>query len=238
VKRGSLDSRVGRLAERHRLPSLGREGLVRLVRGLDAEPDPPTAIRGSDEIIGRHLADSLEALQVQSVRDAHRLADIGSGVGFPGLALAVALPGAGVDLIEASRRKCEVIERLAEAAGAANARAIPARAEIWARGEGREAYDVATARAVGALAVLVEYAAPLLRIGGCLVAWKGSRDRDEERAAVAAAEELGIEYAEALPARPFAAARDRHLHRFVKRGPTPSRFPRRPGRAAKRPLGS
>ncbi len=229
---------MGRLAERHRLPSECREGLVRLTRALDAEPDPPTAIRGTEAIVDRHLADSLEALRIQSVRDARRLADLGSGAGFPGLPLAIALPGVGVDLVEASRRKCEVIERLADASGAANARAVPVRAETWATGDGREAYDVVTARAVASLAVVAEYAAPLLQVGGCLVAWKGSRDRDEERAAAAAAEELGLEYAEVLPVKPFPAARDRHLHRFVKSGQTPSRFPRRPGRAAKRPLGS
>ncbi len=229
---------MGRLTERHRLPSHTREGLVRLTRALDAEPEPPTAIRGSEDITDRHLGDSLEGLQIESVRDADRLADVGSGAGFPGLVLAIALPGVAVDLIEASRRKCEVIERLAEAADAANVRAVPARAETWAAGEGREAYDVVTARAVASLAVLAEYAAPLLRIGGCLVAWKGSRDRDEERGAAASVGELGLEYAEVLPVRPFPEARDRHLHRFVKSGPTPSRFPRRPGRAAKRPLGS
>jgi 16S rRNA (guanine527-N7)-methyltransferase len=229
---------VGRLAERHHLSPDCREGLVRLTRALEAEPDPPTAIRGAEEIVDRHLADSLEALRIQSVRDVHRLADVGSGAGFPGLVLAIALPGASVDLIEASRRKCDVIERLAEAAGAANARAIPARAETWAAAEGRDAYGVVTARAVASLGVLVEYAAPLLRIDGCLVAWKAARDRDEERSAAAAAGQLGLEYVEVLPVRPFPAARDRHLHGFVKRGPTPSRFPRRPGRAAKRPLGS
>ena len=106
---------------------------------------------------------------------------MGSGAGFPGLALAVALPGARVDLIEAARRKCEVIERLAAAAGVANARAVPLRAEEWGAGEGRGAYDAVTARAVDSLAVLVEYAAPLLREGGVLVAWKGARDERARR---------------------------------------------------------
>ena len=90
-----------------------------------------------------------------------------------------------VDLIESAGRKTAVASRLAQAAELTNARAVTARAEEWAKlpaplGGGREAYDVVTARAVAPLAVLVEYAAPLLRTGGVLVAWKGARDAAEE----------------------------------------------------------
>ena len=90
-----------------------------------------------------------------------------------------------MDLIEATGRKAAVIARLAQAARLDNARAVTARAEEWAAtpaalGGGGEAYDAVTARAVAALAVLVEYAAPLLRTGGVLVAWKGARDAEEE----------------------------------------------------------
>jgi 16S rRNA (guanine527-N7)-methyltransferase len=130
-----------------------------------------------------------------------------------------------------------VIDRLAAAAAASNARSVPARAEEWALGEGREAYDVVTARALAALPVLAEYAAPLLRDGGVLVAWKGARDSDEERAGAVAAGELGMGDHEVHRVEPFAGARDRHLHVLRKLGPTPARFPRRPGMALKRPLG-
>jgi 16S rRNA (guanine527-N7)-methyltransferase len=129
-----------------------------------------------------------------------------------------------------------VIERLAAAAGVENARAVPSRAEEWAAGEGREAYDAVTARAVAPLAVLAEYAAPLLRQDGVLVAWKGSRDSAEEAAGNAAAGALGMTAASVIPVAPFAAARNRHLHVFTKREPTPPGFPRRPGMARKRPL--
>jgi len=165
------------------------------------------------------------------------VADIGSGAGFPGLALAVALPEAQVDLVESGRRKAGVIARLAAAAGAENARSVPARAEEWAAGDGAGAYDVVTARAVASLAVLAEYAAPLLRDGGSLVAWKGARDEAEELAGAAAALELGLEPHEPLRVEPFPAARNRHLHVFRKVAPTPARFPRRTGMARKRPLG-
>ena len=84
--------------------------------------------------------------------------------------------------------------------------------------------------------MLAEYAAPLLRDQGVLVAWKGRRDAQEEADGAYAAEQLGLEPVEIRRVQPFPAARDRHLHVMRKVAPTPSRFPRRPGMAAKRPL--
>jgi len=167
---------------------------------------------------------------------------VGAGAGFPGLALAVALPGAQVDLIESAGRKTAVIARLAQAAKLDKARAVTARAEEWAAkpaavGGGGGAYDAVVARAVAALPVLAEYAAPLLRMDGVLVAWKGARDEAAEAAGAAAAAQLGLSSETVLRVEPFEGARNRHLHVYRKVEPTPERFPRRPGMAAKRPLG-
>lgn len=225
------------LAAAHGLPSSAAAQLERLLAALAAEPDPPTTVRAPGEALDVHLADSLAALELSQVREADAIADVGAGAGFPGLALAVALPSARVDLIEATRRKCEVIERLGSAAGIANARAVAARAEQWGAGEGREAYAAVCVRAVAPLAVLAEYAAPLLRGGGALVAWKGARDTEEERAGAAAAAALGLEPEAIAAVTPYPASRNRHLHVYRKVSPTPERFPRRPGMAAKRPLG-
>jgi 16S rRNA (guanine527-N7)-methyltransferase len=230
-----LEPRVRRLAEAYRLPHSATGQLLRLLEALAAETDPPTTVRDPASAVDRHVADSLVALEVPEVCRVRRLLDLGSGAGFPGLPLAVALPRASVDLLEASRRKCEVIERIGGAAGLTNARVVRARAEEWAAGEGRGTYEVVAARAVASLAVLAEYAAPLLVVGGALVAWKGRRDTEEERAG-AAVVELGLECKEVVGVTPFADARDRHLYVLVKREPTPAGFPRRPGRAAKRPL--
>lgn len=229
--------RLGSLARRFKLAPGAAERLGDVLVGLAAEPAPPTGVKDPAEAVDLHIGDSLVALDLPAVRRAPRVADVGSGAGFPGLPLAIALPNTAFDLIEASRRKCELIDRLARACGAANVRAVPDRAEAWAVAEGHAAYDVVTARAVAPLAVLAEYAAPLLRVGGSLVAWKGRRDPAEEEGAAAACEALGMRSAEVRRVEPFARARERHLHVLVKHGPTPARFPRRPGRAAKRPLG-
>jgi 16S rRNA (guanine527-N7)-methyltransferase len=233
----SRETAVG-LAGRHGLGAVAVERLVRLLEGLAALPDLPTRIRDPREAGERHLADSLSALDLPAVRAARALADLGSGAGFPGLPLAIALPQARVDLVDSSRRKSEATAALAAAAGVDNARPISARVEDWARGDGARAYDVVTARALAPLPVVVEYAAPLLRAGGMLVAWRGSRDPGAERDARRAAQIVGLAPAEVLSVTPFEGARNLHLHPYEKVAPTPDGFPRRAGMAAKRPLGA
>jgi 16S rRNA (guanine527-N7)-methyltransferase len=111
---------------------------------------------------------------------------------------------------------------------------VNARAESWPEGLG--AHDLVTARALAALPVLCEYAAPLLAGGGHLVAWKGAVGDQEAADGAAAAAELGLVGVHVRAVEPYAAARDHTLHVFRKDAPTPPRYPRRPGIATKRPL--
>lgn len=184
-----------------------------------------------------HVADSLTGLEVEELRRARRIADVGAGAGFPGLALAVALPEARVDLVESVARKCEFMRRAAEAGRIANVRVLNTRSEDLAAGEGREAYDAVTARAVGRLSTLAELASPLLKPNGVLVAWKGKRDPEEETQLDNAAAALAMAPAEVLDVGDRAGSRHRHLHVVRKSGPTPSNLPRKPGIAKKRPKG-
>ena len=213
-----------------------------LLEALAAEPDPHTTVSEPERARDVHVADSLSGLEVPDLARARRIADVGAGAGFPGLVLAVALPTARVDLIESIGRKAAVIDRLIQAARIENARSVVARAEDWARlapalGGGREAYDGVTARAVAALPVLVEYAAPLLRMSGVLVAWKGQVAAAELQRVRGAADEVGMALEDTLQVTPFPGARDRRLYVFRKVAGTRERFPRRAGMAAKRPLG-
>lgn len=184
-----------------------------------------------------HVLDSLTGLEVPALAGAERIADVGAGAGFPGLVLAVALPRAQVDLIESVGRKCEFMRRAAEAAEIANVRVLQTRSEDWAAGEGREAYDAVTARAVGRLSTLAELASPLLKPNGVLVAWKGKRDAEEEEQLEHAAEELAMTPEQVLEVGDRAGSKHRHLHVIRKSGPTPANLPRRPGMAKKRPKG-
>ena len=99
-----------------------------------------------------------------------------------------------------------------------------------------EPFDVVTARALASLPVLCEYAAPLLREGGALVAWKGAVDAREDADGLHAAAVLGLEREEVRAVEPYPGSQRRTLHVFRKVSPTPEGYPRRPGMAAKRPL--
>jgi 16S rRNA (guanine527-N7)-methyltransferase len=218
------------------LDPAGREALSRVLELLADERASVSSV--VDQRAWRvHVADSLTGLGVPELRDGARIADVGAGAGFPGLALAVALPGAQVDLIESVGRKCEFIQRAIDEAGIANARVLNLRSEDLAAGEGRESYDVVTARAVGRLSTLAELASPLLKEGGTLVAWKGKRDEDEESQLANAAAQLAMHPDQILPVGPYAGSEHRHLHVISKLGPTPEKLPRRPGMAKKRPFG-
>ena len=208
---------------------------------LAADRGAPSAVTDPDRAWRVHVADSLTGLEVDELRAARHIADVGSGAGFPGLALAVALPAAEVDLIESTGRKCEFMRRAIRTAEMANARVVCERAESWASRPppegGREAYDAVTARAVGRLATLAELAAPLLATSGILVAWKGRRDPEEEAELERAGERLAMAPVTVSWVGPYAGSRHRHLHVLRKVGPTPAGIPRRPGMAKKRPLG-
>ena len=184
-----------------------------------------------------HVLDSLTGLEVPELREASRIADVGAGAGFPGLALAAALPGAAVDLIESVGRKCDFIRAAIAASGIRNATVLHLRSEELAAGEGRDAYDAVTARAVGRLSTLAELASPLLRPGGVLVAWKGRRDPQEEAQLERAASELAMEPVSVIDVGDRAGSEHRHLHVIRKSGPTPANLPRNPGIAKKRPKG-
>jgi len=230
-----IEARLGEIATRHGLDAAARDRLEALLAALAADARAPTAVRDPAEAVDVHVADSLAGLDLPPLARAARIADLGSGAGFPGLALAAALPDAEVSLVESSARKCEYLERTVAAVGLARVRVVRSRAEGW--GDGLGWADAVTARALAPLPVLAEYAAPLLREGGMLVAWKGRVDGAERDAGARAAGELGLEPREVSAADPFPASRHRSLWTYVKVVPTPSRFPRRPGMARKRPLG-
>ncbi len=219
----------------HELSERQMRTLERVLEVLRDDEHAPTTVRDPSEAAERHLADSLTGLCIDLIEDGRDLADLGAGAGFPGVALAVALPRANVRLVESQRRKCEFLARMLAAAEIENASVVCARAEEWS--EGLAGNDVVLARALAPQSVVLEYAAPLLRMGGALVDWRGRRDAGEEQAAAGAARELGLELREIRRVQPFATATDRHLHVWVKMGQTPERFPRRAGMARKRPLG-
>ena len=132
-----------------------------------------TAIRDRGQQITKHILDSLT---VRPWLQGQRIADIGSGAGFPGIPLAIVEPARRFALIESTGKKCRFLETVRDQLALANVDVIQARAELY-RPEPR--YDTVVARAVGPLADLVRFAGPLLASGGRLLAMKGRHPGEE-----------------------------------------------------------
>lgn len=214
------------------LPDGAAPALVALVDRLLVQPQNLTAIDSVPEAVGRHLADSLAAAVLPEILSATRIVDVGSGGGFPGLALAAALPAAEVTLVESEKRKAEWL--VSVSAGFPNVRVVRARSEDLSK-RSPAAWDAAVARALAPPPSALELCAPLVAAGGHVVLWQGPRDPEMEARAAAVAPQVGLAAPEVHPVTPFPGAQ-RHLHVFRKAQPTPRRFPRRPGRATSKPL--
>src|SRR5439155_26554134 len=161
--------RLDDLASRYGLTATGTAALAALLEHQERDEHAWTTVRTAAETVDRHVADSLVTLDLPEVRAATLLADLGSGAGWPGLALAAALPDCHVALVESASRRCRYLDGAVTAAGLRNVSVIHARAEEWRP----EPQDAVTARALATLPVILEYAAPLLRAGGLVVGWKG-----------------------------------------------------------------
>jgi 16S rRNA (guanine527-N7)-methyltransferase len=226
---------LARLARRYGLGQRQCGQISTLLSMLESDTHAPTAVRDRARAVSVHVADSLSGLELDAVRSAGMIADLGAGAGFPGLVLAAALPASRVRLVESQSRKCVFMRDAVERTGVANAQVVCMRAEEWR--DGLREHDLVVARALAVQPVVLEYGAPLLRLGGSLVDWRGRRSPAEEATALRAAGELGLELVQIRRVKPFQEARDHHLHLFVKVAETPERFPRRAGLARKRPLG-
>ena len=201
---------------------------------LAATPVQTTTVKG-EEVVARHYAESLEAYRLAGAPGAGLVVDVGSGGGFPGLVIATAAPGTQVHLVEARKKRAELLAELAERLGLSNVTVSGERAEEAGRGPLRDGADLAIARAVAPLPVLLEYLAPLTAPGGTIAAVKGSRGESELTEAEAAIEALNCEHTATEAMRAEVGGRMRVLL-FRKTGPTPPRYPRRPGIPRKRPI--
>ena len=184
-----------------------------------------------------HLLDSLSLLNQPELAGALSAVDIGSGAGFPGLPLAIAMPRTSFTLIEATAKKAAFIDRAISALNLENARVLSIRAEEAGRSALRESFDAGLARAVGSMPEVLEYSLPLLRAGGHILLQRGRRQAGDRALAAGVAVQLGGRMKRISPVTPYPGARNLHIWIFVKDHPTPDRFPRRPGIPRKRPLG-
>lgn len=191
-------------------------------------------------IIEDHLLDSLSCFTLIDARRAHTLIDVGTGAGLPGIPLAIARSHLQVTLLEATEKKARFLQHACRTLGLANTTVLHARAEQAGREqEHREDYDLATARALASLPVVVEYCAPLVRAGGAVLAMKASLSPEELTQGALASRQLGLALNEIRQVSylPQLQNKERRLVVLHKVRTTPARFPRRLGLAKKRPLG-
>ncbi len=235
--RSSVHSKILSLQSRYGLSDDCVRMLEVLLEQLKVDRYVYTTVKRGELAVDTHVADSLSGLLIEELKTAKMVADIGSGAGFPGLPLAIAAPDTCYELLEASGRKLDFAENIRDLLAIENVELIADRAELWAASNGALLYQAALSRAVSSLPIMLEYAAPLLEGGGIFIAWKGSRDTEEELQAARAAEALGMEVERVLPVEPYPGSKNRHLHLYRKVSETPDRYPRRAGMAVKRPLG-
>lgn len=223
-----------------------QRALFRRYQALLIEENPLagiTAVVEPEEVQRRHFLESiavapaLTSLGLPLPKDG-RLADVGSGGGFPGLPLAIVLPLLRATLIESHGRRSAFLERLVAALGMeSRVDVVHARAEeAGRRPELREGHNIVVSRAVAPLRVLAELALPLLREGGILAAVKGSRARDEIAEAGPALAELGGGEPQVVPIAVAGAGVRPVLVVVQKVATTPQRYPRRVGVPKRRPL--
>ena len=189
-----------------------------------------------DEIEARHFLDSLWPLSREGLfPEGGSVIDVGTGAGFPGLALAVVRPDLTVTLLEAQGKRCAFLNAVKERLGLERATVIQDRAETLGRSAAhRERYDRAVARAVAPLNVLCEYLLPFLKAGGWALCWKGPALQEEKEDGAFAARALGGVWRE--PIVMPGPDTQRVLARIEKIDKTLPQYPRKNGTPAKRPL--
>ena len=195
-----------------------------------------TAITEPAEIAHKHFLDSWTALGARRWTGHERVVDVGSGAGFPGLALRIARPQLRVTLVESVGKKARFLEEMTALLGLDDVEVRNERAEALAR-ERRDRYDVGTARAVGTLGAVVEYLLPFLRIGGEAIVWKGRVEQELDGARKACAA-IGGEIVTIVPTSDLGVGAElpgRNLVVVRKVRATPARYPRSSAEARRRP---
>ena len=201
-----------------------------------------TAITDPLGIVVKHFADSIAAVPYLPQKQGLSLIDVGTGAGFPGIPFAIVRPDIKLTLLDSLNKRLNFLEAVCMELNIPVTR-IHARAEEGGRKpELREQFDVATARAVAALPVLLEYCLPFVKKGGCFVSLKGPDSDEEHRAAENALRKLGGKTTAVhkllLPHTPREGIeqQERRIFVFEKTAATPSAYPRQSAKIAKAPL--
>lgn len=196
-----------------------------------------TSITDDMGIIIKHFIDSLLCYSTGVIRPDARLMDIGTGAGFPGLALKIAFPSLKVCLMDSVQKKLNFLDYVIKALSLADVELIWGRAEDYAGKKGyREAFDVVTARALASLPVLAEYCLPFAKLGGYVLCMKGPDVDDELSKAGKAVSLMGGRLSDVMRAELPMSGGERRIVVLNKVTRTPAAYPRRAGIPSKKPI--
>lgn len=196
-----------------------------------------TAITAPGAVRVRHFLDSLSVAQAAGMTDGLRVVDIGTGAGFPGLALAIAFPQVQVALMEATGKKVGFLDHMIQTLNLDNARTLNARAEDAGHlPDHRAKYDLVLARAVARMPALLEYMLPLATLHGRCIAMKGETAEEEAHDAAAALKVLGGTLTDIVTVNLPEVEQPHYLVVVQKTAPTPDAYPRKPGVPTRQPL--
>ena len=196
-----------------------------------------TAIRDMESIRVKHFLDSFSCVLAWKANPPHRLIDVGTGAGFPGLVLKILYPNMKLTLVESVGKKAMFCQHIVSTLKLEDVDVIHKRAEDLGQNPiHREQYDWAVARAVAQLNVLSEYLIPLVKIGGKILAQKGESGPAEAQSAEKAMKLLGGKLEQLIPVNLPGVADDRYLIVMEKVAATPPKYPRKPGIPTKQPL--
>lgn len=194
-----------------------------------------TAITEPKEIVDKHFVDSLAFLKYVHIEDGASLIDVGTGAGFPGLALLIAKPELKVSLLDSTKKKLTVIDNILSELGLC-ASTIHMRAEEAGKStEYREKFDYATARAVTNLRDLSEYCLPFVKKDGYFISLKGAGAKEELTDATAAIKILGGK-TENFFGYTLDGCGERAIISVRKISQTPPKYPRPSAQISKKPL--
>lgn len=195
-----------------------------------------TRLVDPEEMAVKNILDSLGLLRLEWPLNLSCL-DLGTGAGFPGVPLAVCRPEWSVVLLDSLRKRLRFLEGATKDLGLAHVRTLHARAEDAGQDKNhRQSYDLVVSRAVAHLPVLLELATPLVKVGGCFVAYKSSEAEAELRGSSGAMSKLNIKLEQVFEMELPLSMGERRLLVFRKVAPTPPSFPRRAGLPNKQPL--
>lgn len=196
-----------------------------------------TAIRDVDSIRIKHFLDSFSCVLAWQANPPGSLIDVGTGAGFPGLALKILYPNMKLTLVESVGKKAMFCQHVVDVLRLEHVTVVKARAEELGQDHHhREKYDWAVARAVANLNVLSEYLLPLVRLGGTMLAQKGESGPAEAQAAEGAMQILGGRLKQVIPVHLPGVVDERFLVLAEKVAATPHLYPRKPGVPGKTPL--